>query len=665
MSHPLLVRNTEACSKVGVQILPPAAVAALGQHTREATTALPRDPSLASPFACTPAELTETREVVPATVSRTKMSATAFISANGRYVVFRSSATNLVSGDTNGRNDVFRHDPATGATTRVSVSSGGAQGGGDSGDPSISSDGRYVVFLSSASSSNLVSGDTNGVQDVYVRDMIAATTTRVSVATDGTQANGASNQTAIARYASKVAFRSVATTLVAADTNAVADVFVHDLVTGATTRASVSSAGVQGDGESLHPALSGDGSTVAFHSFAANLAAGDSNAARDVFLHQSSGATTRASLSSAGAQGSSNSQDSYLSEDGLRVAFSSTATNLVTGDTNGQQDAFVREESGASTTASYAYNGDGLRVSKTISGLSRSFTWDASGALPLLLSDGAASYIYGVGNAPLAQVTSSGTLYFHQDQLGSTRALTNGSGAVVGTFTYDAHGNRTASTGTASSPLGWAGEYRDAETGFVYLRARLYDPATGQFLSRDPIVAATRSAYGYVGGSPLNSRDPWGLDPAFTYYAQGPRPAGMSEQDWASYQAVVTGVNQQTCLEEVGYRTGVGQRAEADALEQRIASLNAWREHADAANSNPGMLSDLWSSKSFDPKVFASVVYNGAGCVAGVEAGAVAGAYTTVWLGAGATAGAVVGGAVGCVVGAADAYYTSGAVQLR
>jgi RHS repeat-associated protein len=102
-------------------------------------------------------------------------------------------------------------------------------------------------------------------------------------------------------------------------------------------------------------------------------------------------------------------------------------------------------------------------------------------------------------------------LYYHADQLGSIRALTDGAGVVRGTFTYDSYGNLTASTGTWSTPFGFASEYQDAETGLIYLRARYYDPATAQFLTRDPALAATRAPYAYVAGNPLNARDPSGL----------------------------------------------------------------------------------------------------------------------------------------------------------
>ena len=182
--------------------------------------------------------------------------------------------------------------------------------------------------------------------------------------------------------------------------------------------------------------------------------------------------------------------------------------------------------------ATYTYNADGLRMSKAITGGATSdFAWDLSGALPLLLSDGTSDYIYGPGGLPLELVTGSTVLWYHHDQLGSTRALTNSAGASVATYTYDPYGNLTTCTGatvtvagsnlcTASTgivnPFTYAGQYRDDESGYYYLRARYYDSATGQFLSVDPLVAQTESPYGYVGDSPLNGVDATGRDVGFS-----------------------------------------------------------------------------------------------------------------------------------------------------
>lgn len=165
---------------------------------------------------------------------------------------------------------------------------------------------------------------------------------------------------------------------------------------------------------------------------------------------------------------------------------------------------------GAAT--SYAYDGTGLRVAKTTGQNSLAFTWDRSADLPLLLSDGSTSYVYGPDGLPISQITNAGAVtYLHHDQLGSTRLLSNASGTTIASFSYDAYGKLAGSTGTATTALGFAGQYTDAETGFQYLRARYYDPATGQFVSRDPIAAQTREVYGYASNNPLNLSDPSGL----------------------------------------------------------------------------------------------------------------------------------------------------------
>ena len=168
--------------------------------------------------------------------------------------------------------------------------------------------------------------------------------------------------------------------------------------------------------------------------------------------------------------------------------------------------------SAGATTATYHYTGAGLRTSKTVNGNVSTFTWDTATAVPLLLSDGSNNYIYGPDGNPLEQVdASSNVSWLHHDQLGTTRALTNSTGTVVGTASYDSYGNPTATSGSATTPLGFAGQYTDPESGLIYLRNRYYDPTTAQFLTRDPLVALNRSAYGYVNNSPLNGTDPSGL----------------------------------------------------------------------------------------------------------------------------------------------------------
>ncbi|MCB0878949.1 MAG: RHS repeat protein [Thermoleophilia bacterium] len=164
---------------------------------------------------------------------------------------------------------------------------------------------------------------------------------------------------------------------------------------------------------------------------------------------------------------------------------------------------------GRNANAGYAYDGDGLRQSKTVDGTTSFMVW-SSGEVPMLLSDGEFSYVYGPQGAPIAEISSGGTArYFHTDQLGSVRAVTDASGAVDATATYTAYG--VATTTGAMPRFGYAGEYTDAESGLVYLRARYYDPSTGQFLTRDPIEDLTGDPYGYADGNPIMNTDPTGL----------------------------------------------------------------------------------------------------------------------------------------------------------
>ncbi len=164
------------------------------------------------------------------------------------------------------------------------------------------------------------------------------------------------------------------------------------------------------------------------------------------------------------------------------------------------------------TAASYAYDGDGARTQKTVGSTTNAFVYNNAEDVSQILSDGTNSYIYGPGGMPVEQVANDNTVtYLHHDQLGSVRLLTNDSRAVVGTYTYDAYGATTAKTGAATTPMRYAGQYADDESGLYWMRARYYDASTGQFISRDPVVSLTRSPYAYAGGNPLNATDPGGL----------------------------------------------------------------------------------------------------------------------------------------------------------
>ncbi len=264
-------------------------------------------------------------------------------SGDGRYVAFQSYATNLVADDTNGTSDVFVRDRLTGATERVSVDSSGAQGASTSLEPSISADGRYVAFRSLAN--NLVAGDTNGELDIFVRDRLTGVTDLVSVDNSGAQANDWSFEPSISTGGRYVAFRSDASNLVSGDTNGTPDIFVRDRLTAVTERVSVvHSSGDQANNYSYEPSISADGRYVAFESYPNNLDGGPSIGARDIYVRDRlTGATERASVDSSGAQALGASSHSSLSADGRYVAFGTTASNLDAADTNGDPDVYVHD----------------------------------------------------------------------------------------------------------------------------------------------------------------------------------------------------------------------------------------------------------------------------------------------------------------------------------
>ncbi|MBI5929613.1 MAG: PD40 domain-containing protein [Chloroflexi bacterium] len=284
-------------------------------------------------------------------------SLTPVISGDGRYVAFQSYATNLVTGDNNNNADIFVHDRQTGQTTRVSVATNGAQAtGGHSYNPAISADGRSIVFESFAT--NLVTSDGNNQSDIFIRNTLANTTTRISLTNSGLEGNGGSSNPAISPDARYVTFDSFATNLVAGDTNGFSDIFVRDRQTNTTTRVSLS--GVAGqDGASSDPVISADGRYIAFESGAANLVTGDTNGNYDVFVRdRQTNLTMRVSVSSTGTQAGSSSFNPAISANGRYITFESTATNLVSGDSNFLSDVFLHDlQSSTTTLVSFPYNG--------------------------------------------------------------------------------------------------------------------------------------------------------------------------------------------------------------------------------------------------------------------------------------------------------------------
>jgi len=274
---------------------------------------------------------------------------TGSISGDGSSISFVSVATNLVAGDTNAAVDIFVYDVSTGDLERVSLSSLGAESNGDSGTPVITSDGRYVAFVSSAT--NLVAGDTNGAGDIFLYDRDNDTIELVSVAADDGLANDESFFPSISSDGRYVAFVSSATNLVAGDINGVDDIFVRDMTLGTTERVSVNSDEEELNNSSYTAMISKNGSYVVFESDATDAVAGDTNSAKDIFLRDLTLGTTE--IISVDSNEVISNSDSFVSslfspknvvtDDGRYVLFESSGTNLVSGDTNGSYDIFLRD----------------------------------------------------------------------------------------------------------------------------------------------------------------------------------------------------------------------------------------------------------------------------------------------------------------------------------
>ena len=244
------------------------------------------------------------------------------ISADGRFVTFTSSAP-LSNLDTNLSSDVYVHDRLTHKTELVSVNSSGLPGNSDSSSSNLSSDGRFVVFESEAS--NLVNADTNGYPDIFVHDRLTHLTTRVSIATDGTQAISGEHgflmgrKPAISADGRFVAFSSLATNLIQDDTNGFRDIFVHDRQTKQTTRASIHSNGSQAQSSSDFPDISANGRFVVFQSDAPNIISGGS-AELGIYLHDR--LTKQTVLANESGTNAAGTQPS-ISADGRYVAYMS------------------------------------------------------------------------------------------------------------------------------------------------------------------------------------------------------------------------------------------------------------------------------------------------------------------------------------------------------
>jgi len=328
------------------------------------------------------AQVTERESVSSAGVQGDLNSTLPCISADGRYVAFQSDASTLVAGDTNGLTDIFVRDRYAGTLRRVNVTAGGAQANGTSSFPAISADGRFVAFRSAAS--NLLFGFGTGptTLEIYVVDLSSGAVSRASEGPFGLAGNHASHTPSISADGRYVAFSSEATNLVANDTNDKHDIFVRDRELGVTVRVSVTSTGGQANGDSFDPSISGNGRRVAFKSNALNLTAEGGNTGYAAFVHDlETGATNCVSLGLNGAP--QLGSDPAMSSDGDSVAYFSGSDGLVAGDTNNRDDVFVHDLLTGTTSRIEAASGGGGGISRfrpSISGDGRFVAFDSDAA---------------------------------------------------------------------------------------------------------------------------------------------------------------------------------------------------------------------------------------------------------------------------------------------
>lgn len=269
----------------------------------------------------------------------------ASITADGRHIAFSSKADNLVPGDTNGTEDIFVKNVDTGAVVRVSTNSAGEELNGDSAGPVISADGNSVAFKSYAT--DLIPGASGLYGNLFVKNLQTGAISLVSADAAGNAGNAESTNPVISADGRYVAFASDASNLVPEDTNGYLDIYVRDLATGSITLVSVGAGGEAGDGSSgdiYGPSISADGMRIAFSSSAANIAPGDSDNVHDILVKDTgTGEIFVASMGEGGAKGNGNSLFPGLSADGKRVAYRSQSTNLHAGDREPQPDIYVKD----------------------------------------------------------------------------------------------------------------------------------------------------------------------------------------------------------------------------------------------------------------------------------------------------------------------------------
>ena len=337
------------------------------------------------------------------------------ISADSLSVVFTSTATNLVDRDTNGFEDVFVVDLQSGAVERVSPSASGGQANAPSSQPVISGDGRFVVFVSTAT--NLVAGATTGLEEIYLYDRVNESLQWVSMPLGGSVNDGLSGEPAISADGNWVAFSSNSTQFVSNDTLGRRDIFLWNRVSSALERVNVTQIGDEADRSSYAPALSADGRFIVFRSHATNLVASETINMGDIFRRdRSNGTLQRVSLSTTGEQSPDGPSDEpVISADGRFIVFRSFATDLIPNDTNSNHDIFVRDMQGTTTRVSvdsYADESNGSNFSPVISadGAVIAFYSEANNLDIALVDMNGVGDVFAHGEPPTAEPTETPTI---------------------------------------------------------------------------------------------------------------------------------------------------------------------------------------------------------------------------------------------------------------
>src|SRR5258706_5590688 len=272
------------------------------------------------------------------------------VTPNGRYVVYDPLASNLGVNFSASDFQIVLRDRKEGTNFLVSHDAAGNAGNGSSYDPFISPNGRWITYQSS--SDNLVTGDTNAKDDLFLYDRATDTTTLISRNALGAPANGNAQiyGASLTSNGRSLVFYSQATDLLPEADNGNYQAFLMDVRTGALTLLSADAAGVQGDGTSRYPSISPNGKWVAFESSSTNLVAGDANAKYDIFVRDlRHGTIQRASVNDAGTEGNGHSDGPVISSNGRYVAFYSQATNLVASDGNAKEDVFLLDMQAGTT----------------------------------------------------------------------------------------------------------------------------------------------------------------------------------------------------------------------------------------------------------------------------------------------------------------------------